>query len=85
MQTARIIGRATATIKHSSMNGWRLLIAQPYDVAGKPDGSPQLVIDALGAGRGDVVVISSDGKAVREMVKAENSPIRWAVIGLVDA
>jgi len=77
-------GTATATIRHTSMKGWKLLIVQPIDVARRPDGDPLLAIDSLGAGRGSEVVISNDGKSTREMVGDNNSPIRWAVIGLID-
>jgi ethanolamine utilization protein EutN len=44
---------ATATVKHPSMAGWKLLIVQPYGPDGQtPDGDPVLVVDALGAGIG---------------------------------
>ena len=52
MQTAIIVGHATATVKHASMAGWKLLIAQPLGVEDNPDGEPQLVIDTFGAGVG---------------------------------
>ena len=84
MQLATIIGRATATVKHASMQGWKLAVAQPLDAAGQADGVPLLVIDSLGSGRGDQVLISSDGKFVRDAVGSNNTPVRWAVIGLVD-
>ncbi|QDV30666.1 Ethanolamine utilization protein EutN [Planctopirus ephydatiae] len=84
MQVAKIIGRATSTVKHPSLQGWKLLIAQPLGVNDKPDGAPQLIIDGLGAAQGDRVVITSDGKTVRETVKAEDSPIRYMSLGLVD-
>ncbi len=77
-------GNVVTTIKHGSMVGWKLLIVQPVTHAGQPDGDPVLAIDALGAGHGDKVVISNDGKGTREMVGDANSPVRWAVIGLVD-
>jgi len=77
-------GRAISTVKHRSMRGWKLLVVQPLDVAGGPDGDPVLAIDMLGAGRGMKVVISNDGKGTREMIGDNNSPVRWAVIGIVD-
>lgn len=40
MQVAKIIGRATSTVKHPSLQGWKLLIAQPLGVNDKPDGAP---------------------------------------------
>jgi ethanolamine utilization protein EutN len=45
---------------------------------------PIIALDALGSGRGDRLVITSDGKAAREMTGAENSPARWMVIGVDD-
>jgi len=84
MQLGKIIGRATSTIKHPSMQGWRLLLAQPLGVQGLPDGAPQLVLDKHGAGKGDTVIISSDGKAAREMVGTDITCVRWTVMGIVD-
>ena len=57
MRLATIKGHVTATIKHRSMEGWRLLIAMPDS----PDLAPQIVLDPLGAGIGQKVMISSDG------------------------
>ena len=85
MQIGEVIGHATATVKHLTLSGWRLAVVQPLDARGAADGAPILAIDQLGSARRDKVMISSDGKGVREMVGAENTPIRWAVIGLVDA
>jgi ethanolamine utilization protein EutN len=85
MNHARVIGHATATVKHPSLNGWRLLVVQPLDIQGQPDGEPLLAIDqSLGSGRGDEVMLTSDGKAVREMMGTDNTPVRWAVLGVLD-
>ena len=53
MQLAQVMGHATATIRHPSMTGWRLLIVQPLDAREQPDGDPLLAIDEQGAGSGD--------------------------------
>ena len=84
MQLGEVIGRATSTVKHPTMNGWRLLLAQPLLRDGKADGAPQLVLDHLGAGRGDTVILSSDGKSARELVGTDQTPVRWTVMGIVD-
>ena len=77
-------GNATSHIKHPSMGGWRLLIVQPLDQRGGPDGEPILAVDMLGAGHGSKVVISNDGRSAREMIGDDKSPVRWTVIGIVD-
>ena len=84
MQLGRVIGQATATVKHATLGGWRLAVVQPLDAEDESDGDPLLAIDRLGSGQGDRVILTSDGKGIRNMVGSNNSPIRWAVIGLVD-
>ena len=85
MQLARIIGTATATVKHPSLAGARLLVGQPLMADRRtPDGDPQLVIDTLSVSAGDLVVITSDGRMLRDVLKSETTPARWSTIGLVD-
>jgi ethanolamine utilization protein EutN len=84
MQLGRVVGHATATVKHPSLNGWRLLLVQFLTGDGKEDGEPMLVIDSLGAGVGSLVVASNDGAAARQVVGAKNSPMRWMTIGMCD-
>ncbi|MDZ4742872.1 MAG: EutN/CcmL family microcompartment protein [Verrucomicrobiota bacterium] len=84
MKIARIEGYATAEVKHVSLEGWRLMIAQPLSYDDFNDGAPQLVIDTFGAGIGSKVIISSDGSEARKIVGSELSPARWAVLGVID-
>ena len=84
MQLASVLGHATSTIKHPTLAGWKLLVVQPLDAGGGADGTPVLAIDDLGARRGDRVVLTSDGKGVRDLMKSDNTPVRWAVIGITD-
>lgn len=84
MQVAQVIGNVTSTVKHPALNGWRMLVVQTLDHAGKPDGEPLIAIDNLGSGRGDRVMITSDGTSVREMMGTDNTPVRWAVLGIAD-
>jgi bacterial microcompartment shell vertex protein len=86
MHLGLVVGTATATIKHATLRGQKLLVVQPLMADGRgPDGDPQIAVDAVGAGKGETVMITSDGKFVREIVKQENTPIRWSVIGIRDA
>jgi ethanolamine utilization protein EutN len=84
MQLALVKGRATATARHHTLAGWKLLVCLPLDAAHKPGGDALLVIDQLGAGAGDIVLISSDGAGVRDLVGDETTPIRWFTLGLID-
>ncbi len=85
MQVARVIGHATSTVKHQSMQGWKLLLVQPYLNDGvTPDGDLLIAIDNIGAGRGERVIITSDGVGTRTMMKSDTTPVRWSVTGIVD-
>lgn len=85
MVLGRVVGTATSTVKHDSMRGWKLLVVQPLLADAKsPDGFPVLAVDAFGAGVNDDVIISSDGKATRELLAVDATPVRWSVIGIVD-
>lgn len=84
MQLGLVIGHVVSTIKHSSLQGWRLLVVQPMTTAGKEDGEPLLAIDRLGAGVGQSVIVSNDGAGARQMVGVKTSPVRWLVLGLKD-
>lgn len=80
-----VVGYATATCKHPSMQGFKLLLVLAVRGDGRSiEGDPVLVVDTLGAGKGDRVMITSDGIGARELVGAENSPVRWTVLGIVD-
>lgn len=80
MRIAKITGYATSTVKHPSLEGFRLLLAEPES----PDVPPQVVLDCLGAALGQRVLISSDGSEARTMVGCELSPARWTVAGIID-
>jgi microcompartment protein CcmK/EutM len=84
MLLARVEGNVVATRKHPSLEGSRLVICQPINRAGEPEGVPQIAIDAHGAGMHQRVVISSDGSAARNTVGSEKSPARWLVVGILD-
>ena len=85
MQMAQVLGTATSTVKHPSLTGSKLLVVQPYGVDGQtPDGLPLLAVDGVGAGEGECVMITSDGRAARDMLDADATPVRWTVIGIQD-
>jgi ethanolamine utilization protein EutN len=84
MQLGMIIGHATATVKHPSLTGWRMVIVQPLNNARQPEADPVIAVDKLGSAPGSVVVLNSDGKGARELIGDDKSPVRWFVIGIVD-
>jgi ethanolamine utilization protein EutN len=84
MMLARVEGNVVANRKHPSLEGWRLLVCQPINAAGSPEGSPIVALDPLGAGLHEQVLVSTDGSAARLAVRDPKSPARMMIIGLVD-
>ena len=84
MQLGMVIGHATATVKHPSLIGWRMVIVQPLNNARQPEADPVVAVDKLGAAAGHTVILNSDGKGARELIGDQKSPVRWFTIGIVD-
>jgi ethanolamine utilization protein EutN len=85
MQLALVIGTATSTLKHPSLRGQKLLLVQPQmadELRG--DGFPLLVVDGVGAGVGETVMITSDGRGARELLGSDITPVRWTTAGIKD-
>ena len=84
MQLATVVGHGISTVKHDSLQGWRLLLVQLLTVDGNPDGEPILAIDKHGAGAVSCVIVCNDGAEARRMVDNRQTPARWFVMGLCD-
>lgn len=84
MYLARIDGTLAATTKHVSLEGCRLLLGQRAEPDGRVSGEPLVILDRLGARRGSVVVVSTDGDLVRRELKNDNTPARLMVVGIAD-
>ena len=89
MFLAKVTGSVVATQKVASMTGHKLLTVEPYRIDEKtkdrliPTGRTFVVVDALGAGFGDMVLICQ-GSSARLTPETEKLPIDAVVIGLVD-
>jgi ethanolamine utilization protein EutN len=86
MLIAMVKGAVTATRKHPSLMGARLLIVQPIDpVSGVNNGYAQIAADVLGAGVGSRVLVVSDGRGVQDMLKTDGRcPVRLGIMALID-
>ena len=85
MLMCRVEGSAISTIRHPSLKGWRLLICQPLNEAGEKTDLPILCLDNLGAGKHQVIIVTSDGKSVREKMGCPSTPARYMSIAILDA
>jgi len=84
MLIARVVGELVATQKHPSHEGCNLLLVQPLELDGSNRGDAVVAVDAIGAGAGDKVLLTTDGYAAMSSVGRMQTPIDMAVIGLID-
>lgn len=84
MYLARIDGTLTSTEKHETLAGVRLLIGQRLEADGSAAGEPVVIIDRLGARRGSIVIVSTDGDIARKWL-GNNTPARLTTVGIVDS
>ena len=83
MELAKVLGRVVATRKHSSLEGIRLLLIQPQDAGGTPQGEPIIAADALQAGPGDLVAWITGREAALTLPETF-SPVDCAIVAIVD-
>jgi microcompartment protein CcmK/EutM len=85
MLIARVIGDVVATQKVASHEGRKILLVQPLQLDGADRGDPVVALDAVGAGIGERVLITTEGYCAMTAVGRPNSPIDAAVIGIIDS
>jgi ethanolamine utilization protein EutN len=83
MFLARIDGALVGTAKHETLEGCRFLIGQRLDANGAATGEPQVILDWLGAARGAIVMVSTDGDVARRRL-GNTTPARLTVAAIVD-
>ena len=84
MILGRISGSVVSTIHHSIVDGRKLLLAERLDKNGKPTGGYLIALDAIGAGRGETVLILDEGNGARQILDDANAPVRSIVVAIVD-
>ncbi len=84
MIIAQVIGSAVATLKHDSLRETKLLLARQADARGNPTGQPFLAVDLVGAGEGELVIVSQ-GSSARMCMPSNSSPVDAAVVGILDS
>ena len=84
MLIGRVIGDVVATRKAASHVGRKILVVQPLNLDGSDRGEPVLALDAVDAGEGDRVLLSTEGYSAMTAVGRPNSPIDSAVVGVID-
>ena len=84
MLIGRVVGELVATHKHPSHEGCKILLVQPLNLDGSNRGEAVVAMDAVDAGVGDQVLVTTEGFSAMTSVGRPQSPIDMAVIGFID-
>jgi microcompartment protein CcmK/EutM len=84
MLVAKVMGSAVATLKHDLLTTTKLLLVSPADVRGNATGALILAVDLVGAGEGELVIVSQ-GSSARAATGQNASPADAAVVGILDS
>jgi ethanolamine utilization protein EutN len=80
---ARVTGTVVCTAKVPSWRGQRLLLVQPTDPHGVPQGKPLVAVDLVSAAPGQQVFYVRGREAANALPDADN-PADAAIVGIVD-
>jgi len=84
MLIAVVEGSAVATLKHEALQSSKILVVRRADAEGETVGDPFLAVDLVGAGEGELVMVSQ-GSSARMATGASNSPADAAIVGILDS
>jgi microcompartment protein CcmK/EutM len=84
MVIAKVVGSAVATLKHELLKTNKLLLVRSADPEGNATGEPFLAVDLVGAGEGELVIVSQ-GSSARMATGHNASPADAAIVGILDS
>ena len=84
MQIARVIGTVVSTVKNETLDGRKLLIVQTLNADLIETGKPQIALDAVGAGVGELVFWCR-GKEASFPFKRDETPTDCTIVGIIDS
>ena len=84
MILAIVKGNVVSTNKTEKLLGGKLLIVEEWNIeTGKTNERPQVALDIVGAGAGELVMCVS-GSSARQTTETEKRPVDLAIVGIVD-
>lgn len=83
MQIGKIVGTVVSTRKDEKLEGLRLQIVRYVDTNGKPTSNFVIAVDTVGAGVGEIVLVSS-GSSARQTPQTKDKPVDAIIMAIVD-
>ncbi len=83
MYLGKVVGTVVSTTKNEALVGFKLLVIKKLDEHLDDVNSSEVVVDSVGAGVGEIVLVSK-GSSARYILDRDKSPIDSAVVAIVD-
>lgn len=84
MLIGTVVGSAVATVKHEALEAGKLLVVRQTGADAKMAGEPFLAVDLVGAGEGQLVIVSR-GSSARMATGDSSAPVDAAIVGILDS
>lgn len=84
MYLGKVIGTVVSTSKAESLIGSKLLIVRKIDEKYNDLNNTEVAVDSVGAGPGEIVLISK-GSSARSVFEKRNIPVDACIVGIVDS
>lgn len=85
MILAKVVGSIVSTAKHSCYQRTRLFLVKEMAPDGTLKDGVMVAVDTVGAGKGDVVLVASEGRAAMEILEFScRMPLRSVITAIVD-
>ena len=85
MILGRVCGTVVSTIEHPFYDGKKQLIVRAVTPDGAFDGDRYVIaVDIVGAGVGELVIVSDEGNSARQLLGVKDAPVRSVIVGIVD-
>jgi microcompartment protein CcmK/EutM len=85
MIVCKVLGNVVSTNKAEKLTGLKLMVVRQMDIAtGRVAGSILIVVDTVGAGRDEVVLVVN-GSSARQTVLTDQKPVDAAIVAIIDS
>ena len=85
MILGKIVGDIWSTKKHDKIHALRFLLVQRMDQDLKPVGDTIIAADEIGAGVGELVIVTQGAPAMQAFDRDGLIPVDAVVVGIVDS
>lgn len=83
MRIGNVVGMVVSTVKDESLGGLKLLVVEDADVYGRGKGTHYVAVDAVGAGKGELVLTAA-GSSARQTTLTKDRPVDAVVMAIVE-